>query len=103
MKRFKVFYAKTPIWMLNDKLPLTVADVNGPLFAMVCRIDVLDLQHVFSEMQGEVWSPNGEAMKLITGLGLSHTSMSVGDVAYDVEEDKYWQVASIGWREVLVQ
>jgi hypothetical protein len=102
MKQFKVFYAKTPIWMLNDKLPLTVADVNGPLFAMVRCIEVPDLRHVFTEMQGEVWSPNGEARELIMSLGLSHTSMSVSDVAYDVEEGKYWQVASIGWREVVV-
>ena len=31
-------------------------------------------------MQGENWSPNGEARNLIGSLGLSHTSMSVGDI-----------------------
>ena len=34
-------------------------------------------------MQGENWSPNGEARPLIAQLDLSHTSMSIGDVAVD--------------------
>ena len=38
------------------------------------------LEWVFRHMQGEVWSPNGEARPLIAGKGLTHTSMSVGDV-----------------------
>lgn len=39
-----------------------------------------DLEDVFVRMQGEVWSPNGEAMLLIEAKGLRHTSMSMGDV-----------------------
>ena len=39
-----------------------------------------DPEDVFHYMQGEVWSPNGEARPIIQGKGLSHTSMSVGDV-----------------------
>jgi hypothetical protein len=31
-------------------------------------------------MQGEFWSPMGEARNLIQTLGLHHTSMSCGDV-----------------------
>src|SRR5262249_30608608 len=38
------------------------------------------LEQVFHDMQGEVWSPNGEARALIISKGLAHTSMSVGDV-----------------------
>ena len=38
-----------------------------------------DLETVFHAMQGEVWSPNGEASELIASKGLLHTSMSVGD------------------------
>lgn len=34
-------------------------------------------------MQGEIWSPNGEANELIRSKGLFHTSMSVGDCAVD--------------------
>ncbi len=35
---------------------------------------------VFGMMQGERWSPKGEARRMIRELGLHHTSMSVGDV-----------------------
>jgi hypothetical protein len=38
------------------------------------------LERVFYTMQGEVWSPNGEARELIEAKGLRHTSMSIGDV-----------------------
>ena len=43
-------------------------------------IEEKDLNKIYHQMQGEVWSPGGEARELITELGLSHTSMSVGDV-----------------------
>ncbi len=39
-----------------------------------------DLEKVFEMMQGENWSPMGEARSLIRKLGLAHTSMSVGDI-----------------------
>lgn len=38
------------------------------------------LEEIFRHMQGEVWSPNGEARVLIESKGLAHTSMSVGDI-----------------------
>lgn len=38
------------------------------------------LEDVFAIMQGEHWSPNGEARELIAAKGLRHTSMSTGDV-----------------------
>lgn len=41
------------------------------------------LMKLFEFMQAECWSPNGEARSLIEEKGLSHTSMSVGDVAID--------------------
>jgi hypothetical protein len=39
-----------------------------------------DLEKVFREMQGEIWSPNGEAYDLIDALGVEHTSMSTNDI-----------------------
>jgi hypothetical protein len=39
--------------------------------------EILDV--IFYEMQGDVWSPHGEARELIKSLGLSHASMSIGD------------------------
>lgn len=48
-------------------------------------------------MQGEVWSPNGEARPLIRRAGLHHTSMSVGDIARD-QDGVYWLCETSGWR-----
>jgi hypothetical protein len=45
--------------------------------------EATDLEDLFMKMQGEVWSPNGEAQPLIKAKGLRHTSMSVGDVAVE--------------------
>lgn len=41
-----------------------------------------DLEEIFRCLQGEIWSPNGEAMLVLgkSGAGMVHTSMSVGDV-----------------------
>jgi hypothetical protein len=51
-------------------------------------------------MQAENWSPNGEMRDFIRILGLSHTSMSVGDVIYSEELDTFFSVCRFGF-EVL--
>jgi len=56
-----------------------------------------NLEEVFSFMQGENWSPKGEAVPIIYSLGLQHTSMSVGDVVRDTKTDKWYVVATIGF------
>jgi hypothetical protein len=71
------------------------------LFAFVGMQWAEDKDHVFATMQGEVWSPNGEARDLIRGLGLRHTSMSVGDLVMD-EQGNVFEVAPFGWNEVPV-
>lgn len=49
--------------------------------ALVGKVDADgNMSRIYEAMQAEMWSPNGEARSLISGLGLSHTSMSVGDV-----------------------
>jgi hypothetical protein len=37
-------------------------------------------ERVFGMMQGERWSPDGEARTMLGKLGIHHTSMSVGDI-----------------------
>lgn len=44
------------------------------------KIDLKDPEEIYCEMQGETWSPRGEANTLIQSLQLTHTSMSMGDV-----------------------
>ena len=39
-----------------------------------------DPEKIFMKMQGEIWSPYGEARGVIKAKGLQHTSMSVGDI-----------------------
>lgn len=47
---------------------------------LVGTVDKTDPKTVYALMQGEIWSPQGEAALMIRRLGLSHTSMSVGDI-----------------------
>jgi hypothetical protein len=63
----------------------------------VKEVKATDLEEVFQMMQGEVWSPNGEARDLIRGLGLTHTSMSVGDFIED-EDGLCWKVQGCGFK-----
>jgi hypothetical protein len=56
------------------------------------------LEQVWMALQGENWSPNGEARNLIERLGLSHTSMSIGDC---IEVDgRVMMVEFCGWGQV---
>lgn len=56
-----------------------------------------NLYHYF---QAETWSPSGEARPLIAGLGLQHTSMSIGDVIENFDAKCAWMVADIGFIEI---
>lgn len=54
-----------------------------------------DLERIFAVMQGDHWSPKGEARDLIESAGLGHTSMSVGDVV--VRDGQVFVVANMGF------
>ena len=56
------------------------------------------LEKVYNYMQGHNWSPNGEARELVRALGLSHTSMSMGDIIQVGE--MYWIVDTFGFVQV---
>lgn len=79
-------------------LPSTPADLSKTHIRLG-SIKKADLEDVFSALQGEKWSPNGEARSLIRGLDLSHTSMSVGDIIL-VDGMKMMIVDSFGFREI---
>jgi len=53
-------------------------------------------EDALDRMQGNIWSPNGEALDLIQSKGLQHTSMSIGDVLVD-EADAVYLVTAIGF------
>lgn len=60
------------------------------------------LEEAFWQMQGEVWSPNGEARELIRSKDLDHTSMSVGDLLMEAESCRIYEVERFGFREIPV-
>jgi len=55
-------------------------------------------EKVYALMQGEKWSPLGEAKDLIQNKGLNHTSMSVGDIV-EIEGD-FYIARQIGFEEI---
>jgi len=103
MKAYQVYYKIDPTF-LEDK-ELTIARVvarslKARKFMPVRVLVAGGLDDVYSKMQGERWSPRGEARPLIKALGLSHTSMSVGDVILDLEENVFYEVAWSGFSVV---
>lgn len=98
-KWFDVYYQKE--WKAVDRYQKpTLEQVKGPGWVMVKRVGAADLEEVYHHMQGENWSPRGEARPLIRALGLHHTSMSVGDALHDLVEDRWYWCASVGFEEV---
>lgn len=100
MKRFAIYYSKNPSFTFNPALTFDQVE-KEETHTYLQTISVESLDEVFHAMQGEVWSPNGEARFLVRLRNLYHTSMSVGDVAIDLETVKAYQVSSIGWKELI--
>ena len=62
----------------HGKLP--TADTLNKTHTKIGSISTVGLGKIYELMQGENWSPNGEARNLIKEAGTGHTSMSVGDI-----------------------
>jgi hypothetical protein len=89
--KFDVWYMKPEFfrdgtggvrWLRKRGLLPATADLAAT-HVKLRSVEADNLEQVFRVMQGEIWSPNGEARDLIRRLGLQHTSMSVGDIAVD--------------------
>lgn len=65
---------------------------------LLAVVDETDLDKIFQNFQGENWSPNGEAKELILGLGLGHTTISVGDIVQ--QDDNFYFCDGIGWIKI---
>lgn len=81
----------------NPKIAQLVLDDVKNTHIYLKDIEAEDLEDVFYQMQGENWSPNGEARELILSKGLHHTSMSVGDIIFNTGLKEYFLVASVGF------
>jgi hypothetical protein len=96
MRWLDVYYAKAPSFMVEE---IPTREALEKTHTFVARL-FGDLDTVFTQMQGEVWSPEGEARPLIEALGLRHTSMSVGDVALDPVTGEVFVCDMTGWKDV---
>ena len=92
-----IWFAKQPTWR-EVAGPVNLAD-----FIYLGDIRAETLENAFELMQGESYSPNGEASRLIRSLGLTHTSMSVGDLVLDRDSNRWNSVCFNGFKEVQVK
>jgi hypothetical protein len=82
---FSIWYMKPEFFRdgVMGKKTDKLTDTHVHLKDVTCEFSAFivgQLEDIWSDMQAERWSPNGEAADLIKSKGLEHTSMSVGDV-----------------------
>jgi hypothetical protein len=85
MPTYQVYCARRPTFHPSGEFGaprLTITDLPSS-HVRICEIEAASLDDAFWQMQGENWSPHGEAGGLLQSLGLGHTSMSLGDVLQD--------------------
>ena len=61
--------------------------------------DATGMEAIYFAMQGENWSPEGEANDLIRSQGLRHTSMSMGDIIQP-PDGTLWYVDTTGFTKI---
>ncbi len=101
MPVYQVYYARRPTYVASGQLgtPLLAVSRLQDTHVHLTTIQAQNRADAWLQMQGENWSPHGEARPLIEMLDLTHTSMSVGDVLRD-EDGVYWECLDLGWRAV---
>ena len=101
MPKYQVYYARRPTFHPSGRFgtPLLTVSTLAHSHERLGEVEGKHLDDAWRRIQGENWSPHGEARELIQSLGLSHTSMSVGDVLQD-EAGVYWECLGHGWRHL---
>ena len=66
-------------WIKNHNTPFDPNNLEQT-HSLVGTLAATDPEQIYMMMQGESWSPQGQARAMIDNLGVGHTSMSVGDV-----------------------
>ena len=95
MPNYQVYYKKD----LQQDTQEALDDFENA-YVPIMRLWEENLDDVFFTMQGDIWSPNGEARKVIENLELTHTSMSIGDVVEDLDTGEWAEVLPFGWRDI---
>ncbi len=88
---YQVYYIKEPRYMDMDNTKV----FNRKDYQFLLCLEADNLEQVFQYLQGEIWSPRGEARELMRELGLNHTSMSVGDLI----QNQWWDYSTGEWKE----
>ena len=70
-------------------------------YVLIGKIAETNPDKVFMKMQGEMWSPRGQARNMIRASGTGHTSMSVGDIVKI--GNKYLMVDRFGFQDITQQ
>jgi hypothetical protein len=101
MPQYQVYYARRPTHRPRGQLGTPLLTVPGLQHShvLLAAIEADSREDAWLKMQAESWSPHGEARPLIERLGLTHTSMSVGDVLC-YEKGVYWECLDMGWRRI---
>jgi len=102
----EIWYAKHSDWLIweykNKSLPET-EDQLKESHILLGNINITDLNEIYHKLQGEYWSPNGEARELVKSLGLNHTSMSVGDIIKFKAKGIAFIVKNLGFQEIKIE
>jgi len=105
MKKFKVYYAIEPTPEPGEldfgREEVTVETLHTT-HRFVREVEAEDLEGVLKMMQDEQCSSNGKARDLVKSLGLSHTSMSIGDVIED-EDGRFYVLDMTGFSELSIR
>jgi hypothetical protein len=100
MKTYAVYYQLPGAgFTFFPREDLTVANLEKTHVLVKKGLRASSKDAVFTKMQAENWSPQGQAASLIQSLGLQHTSMSVNDVLRD-PQGQFWQCMFLGWRQI---
>jgi hypothetical protein len=101
MPTFEVYYSKDPRLSMSGEQEISFDQLNKTHVALL-SLKASNKDEVYQIMQGEIWSPKGQARRLINSKGLLHTSMSVGDVVKEFTPTGsiLWKAKLSGWEEV---
>lgn len=95
MNTYTVLYARDSYyWHFKSATSFQAFDA----YAMINPVlEASDMEDVFVKMQGECWSPNGEARNFLSAISCYHTSMSVGDIIINNQTLEAYRVAGEGF------
>ena len=95
MKNYLAFYAKNPFAIMG-----VTQKIFDTKYVLLMQLEAENLDDAYMQMQGENWSPEGEAKDIIKKFGLSHTSMMTKDILYCVEDDIFYLVNIVGFTQI---